>query len=69
MIEPTETETKASLDAFADVLLTIDRESRDDPERVKQAPTQTPVRRLDEARAARRLTLTWRDLEAEGGGA
>jgi glycine dehydrogenase subunit 2 len=69
MIEPTETETKASLDAFADVLLTIDRESKDDPERVKQAPTQTPVRRLDEARAARRLTLTWRDLEAEGGGA
>jgi glycine dehydrogenase subunit 2 len=69
MIEPTETETKQSLDAFADVLLTIDRESREDPERVKQAPTQTPVRRLDEARAARRLTLTWRDLEAEGGGA
>jgi glycine dehydrogenase subunit 2 len=69
MIEPTETETKASLDAFAEVLLTIDRETREDPERVKRAPTETPVRRLDEARAARKLTLTWQDLEAEGGDA
>ena len=67
MIEPTETETKSSLDAYADVLLEIDRESREDPDRVKQAPTQTPVRRLDEARAARKLVLTWRDLEGEGG--
>ena len=67
MIEPTETETKQSLDAFAEALLAIDRESKEDPERVKQAPTKTPVRRLDEARAARKLTLTWRDLEAEGG--
>jgi len=63
MIEPTETETKASLDAFADALLAIDGETMTDPERVKQAPTRTPVRRLDEARAARQLTLTWRDLE------
>ena len=69
MIEPTETETKASLDAFADALLTIDRETKEDPERVKRAPTQTPVKRLDEARAARKLTLTWQDLEAEVGGA
>ena len=68
MIEPTETETKQSLDAFAEVMLQIDRESKEDPERVKQAPTNTPVRRLDEARAARKLTLTWRDLEASGGG-
>src|SRR5205814_2182533 len=44
MVEPTETETKAGLDAYADVLLTIDRESRENPERVKEAPTQTPVR-------------------------
>ena len=66
MVEPTETETKQSLDAFADVMLAIDKETREDPERVKQAPTQTPVRRLDEARAARKLVLTWRDLEAEG---
>jgi glycine dehydrogenase subunit 2 len=69
MIEPTETETKASLDAFADALLTIDRESIEDPAKVKEAPTRTPVRRLDEARAARRLTLTWQDAENDAGGA
>ncbi len=69
MIEPTETETMAGLDAFADALLTIDRETVEDPERVKTAPTRTPVRRLDEARAARQLTLTWRDLEDVVGGA
>ncbi len=67
MVEPTETETKASLDRFADTLLAIDRETMEDPERVKTAPTKTPVRRLDEARAARQLVLTWRDLEAGGG--
>jgi glycine dehydrogenase subunit 2 len=69
MIEPTETETKASLDAFADALLTIDRESIEDPDRLKRAPTTTPVRRLDEGRAARELKLSWQDLEAAGGGA
>jgi glycine dehydrogenase subunit 2 len=69
MIEPTETETKASLDSFADALLAIDRETTEDPGRVKAAPTQTPVRRLDEARAARRLELSWQDTEAHGGAA
>ena len=68
MIEPSETETKASLDSFADALLAIDRETVEDPDRVKSAPTRTPVRRLDEARAARRLELTWQDLEGSGGG-
>lgn len=68
MIEPTETETKASLDAFADALLQIDRESVEEPARVREAPTKTPVRRLDEGRAARKLILTWQDLEAEGAG-
>jgi glycine dehydrogenase subunit 2 len=69
MIEPTETETKASLDRFADALLAIDRETVEDAERVRTAPTKTPVRRLDEARAARQPVLTWRDLEGEGGAA
>jgi len=69
MIEPTETETKASLDSFADALLAIDRETIEDPARVKAAPTRTPVRRLDEARAARRLELSWQDTEAHGGAA
>ncbi|HSQ61085.1 MAG TPA: aminomethyl-transferring glycine dehydrogenase subunit GcvPB [Acidobacteriota bacterium] len=68
MIEPTETETKATLDAFAEAMLTIDRESIEDPETVHRAPTRTPVRRLDEARAARQLVLSWQDLEAGGGG-
>ena len=69
MIEPTETETKASLDGFAEVLLTIDRESKENPERLREAPTKTPVRRLDEARAARQLVLSWQDMEASGGAA
>jgi glycine dehydrogenase subunit 2 len=68
MIEPTETETKAALDAFADVMLAIDRESIEDPETVHRAPTRTPVRRLDEARAARNLVLSWQDLESGHGG-
>ncbi|MGE5175438.1 MAG: aminomethyl-transferring glycine dehydrogenase subunit GcvPB [Hyphomicrobiales bacterium] len=68
MVEPTETETKASLDAFADAMLQIDRETIEDPERLKAAPTRTPVRRLDEGRAARQLVLSWQDLEAAGSG-
>jgi len=67
MIEPTETETKASLDRFADALLAIDRETVEDLERVHAAPTKTPVRRLDEVRAARQPVLTWRELGAGGG--
>ena len=68
MIEPTETETKSALDAFAEAMLAIDRESVEDPESVRRAPTKTPVRRLDEARAARQLVLSWQDLEAGLGG-
>jgi glycine cleavage system P protein (glycine dehydrogenase) subunit 2 len=54
MIEPTETETKETLDRFADSIRTILDEARSDPELVKGAPYETPVRRLDEGRAARR---------------
>ena len=64
MIEPTETETMASLDSFAEAMLTIDRESKEIPDTLRQAPTKTPVRRLDEARAARNLILGWQDLES-----
>ncbi|HET7498556.1 MAG TPA: aminomethyl-transferring glycine dehydrogenase subunit GcvPB [Candidatus Eisenbacteria bacterium] len=67
MVEPTETETKASLDAFAEAMLAIDRESIEAPQKLKDAPTRTPVRRLDEARAARQLVLSWQDAEAAGG--
>ncbi|MBX5476262.1 MAG: aminomethyl-transferring glycine dehydrogenase subunit GcvPB [Clostridia bacterium] len=54
MIEPTETETKETLDDFARALKAIVAEAEENPETLRQAPTRTPVRRLDEAGAARR---------------
>jgi glycine dehydrogenase subunit 2 len=57
LVEPTETETKETLDEFAAVVAAILREAREDPEVARQAPYSTPVRRLDEAAAARRPVL------------
>ncbi|MDX6669076.1 MAG: glycine dehydrogenase subunit 2 [Solirubrobacteraceae bacterium] len=54
LIEPTETETKETLDEFADTIAAILREAREDPEIARNAPYTTPVRRLDEAGAAKR---------------
>jgi glycine cleavage system P protein (glycine dehydrogenase) subunit 2 len=54
MVEPTETETKESLDAFADAVETILAEAESDPEKARNAPYDTPVRRLDEVKATRR---------------
>ena len=54
MVEPTETETKESLDAFAEAVEEILAEAERDPDIAKQAPYTTPVRRLDEVRATRR---------------
>jgi glycine dehydrogenase subunit 2 len=54
MVEPTETETKESLDAFADAVEQILAEGESDPEVARNAPYTTPVRRLDEVRATRR---------------
>src|SRR3954471_2932750 len=54
MIEPTETETKETLDHFAEVVRTILSEAADDPDIARNAPYSTPVRRLDEGGAARR---------------
>ena len=54
LVEPTETETKESLDAFADALEEIFAEAESDPQTLERAPYTTPVRRLDEAAAARR---------------
>jgi glycine dehydrogenase subunit 2 len=54
MVEPTETETKESLDAFADAVEEILEEAKADPQMLRDAPFTTPVRRLDEAAAARR---------------
>jgi glycine dehydrogenase subunit 2 len=57
MIEPTETESKTSLDNFISVMETIHREARENPELVKSAPHITPVGRLDEVKAAKELVL------------
>ncbi|MBA2569781.1 MAG: aminomethyl-transferring glycine dehydrogenase subunit GcvPB, partial [Chloroflexi bacterium] len=62
LIEPTETESLETIDAFAEAMLAIAREARDDPDRVKAAPTSSPVRRLDEASAARHPELRWRPM-------
>jgi glycine dehydrogenase subunit 2 len=53
LIEPTETETKETLDRFAEAVVEILDEAREDPDRARGAPYSTPVRRLDEAQAAR----------------
>jgi glycine dehydrogenase subunit 2 len=62
MIEPTETETKETLDDFIDALLAIDQETMVTPELVTGAPYTTPVSRLDEVLAARKPDLGWKPL-------
>ena len=59
MIEPTETETIETLDGFIEAMVAIAQEAKNDPELVKNAPHTTPVKRLDEARAARKPVLRW----------
>jgi glycine dehydrogenase subunit 2 len=63
MIEPTEAETKETLDAFIQALRDIDREITETPDLVRQAPHTTPVSRLDEARAARQPDLRWKRVK------
>ena len=60
LIEPTETESKQTLDAFVTAMKEILEESYKNPELVRSAPHTTPVRRLDDVRAARELDLAWR---------
>ncbi len=57
LIEPTETETKETLDRFAEIVAAILREAAEDPEIARNAPYSTPVRRLDEAGAAKRPVI------------
>jgi len=59
MIEPTETESKANVERYAEIMVRIAGEARADPEALHQAPTRAPVRRLDEVRAARNPVLRW----------
>jgi glycine dehydrogenase subunit 2 len=60
LIEPTETESRETLDAFVDALSEIVAEARTSPELLKTAPHTMPVRRLDDVRAAREPDLAWK---------
>ncbi len=65
MIEPTESESKETLDAFIGIMRKIAEEAKTQPEVVKGAPHNTPVRRLDDTKAALHPVVTWADLQAE----
>ncbi|PTM58472.1 aminomethyl-transferring glycine dehydrogenase subunit GcvPB [Desmospora activa] len=59
MIEPTETESKETLDRFVEVMIQIAKEAEDNPEVIQEAPHHTVVKRLDEVTAARKPVLRW----------
>jgi glycine cleavage system P protein (glycine dehydrogenase) subunit 2 len=59
LIEPTETESKETLDNFVDALVAIAREAREEGKSFKEAPYTTPVRRLDDVKAARQLDVRY----------
>ncbi len=67
MIEPTETESRETLDAFVAAMETIVAEAKADPDRLSGAPHSARVRRLDETRAARKPVLRWRPVGATPG--
>ncbi len=60
MIEPTETESKETLDEFCDAMIQIAREAESRPQAIHDSPLTTPVRRLDQTRAAREPDLRWK---------
>jgi len=60
MIEPTETESVETLDQFCEAMIAIARETRENPQRLKDAPLSTPVGRLDEVLAARKPDVAWK---------
>jgi glycine dehydrogenase subunit 2 len=64
MVEPTETESKETLDAFADALIRIVEEAKSSPELVKGAPKSMTVSRVDEVKAAREPDLRWTNKES-----
>ena len=66
MVEPTETESKETLDRFAEAMEEIARLAETEPERVAAAPHTTPVGRLDEVRAARSIRVCWDGDEKNG---
>ncbi len=66
MIEPTETESLETIDAFVDALAEILRRAEEDPDYLAGAPYETPVRRLDEVKAARQPVLRYEFPDADG---
>lgn len=62
MIEPTENESKETLDGFIAVMKKIAQEAKENPDLVKTAPHSTPVRRLDDTKAALKQIVTWDEL-------
>lgn len=62
MIEPTETESKDTIDGFIEVMHTIAKEALENPELVKGAPYNTPIGRVDDVLAAKHPILTYRQL-------
>ena len=60
MIEPTESETRETLDRFVEAMLEISNKINSDPDLIRQAPVNTPVSRLDETKANRELDLRWK---------
>ncbi|MDH4299393.1 MAG: aminomethyl-transferring glycine dehydrogenase subunit GcvPB [Dehalococcoidia bacterium] len=67
MIEPTETESKQTLDAFIEAMKEIARDAEENPEVLHSAPHNTPVKRLDDVRAARNPDLRW-EMRSQGVG-
>lgn len=66
MIEPNETESKETLDAFCETMINIAREAKENPDLVKAAPLTTPVRRLDDVKAAREPDVCWGKAQPRG---
>ena len=62
MIEPTESESKETIDAFIEVLRQIAKDAKNNPEEVKTAPHNTPVGRVDDVLAAKHPILTWKQM-------
>ena len=63
MIEPTETESKETIDDFINVMHKIAIEAKEEPHKLKQAPTKTPIRRTDEVFAAKMMIFSYKDYQ------
>lgn len=64
LIEPTETESKAQMDEFVDIMVTLLNEAQTEPDKLRGAPFTLPVRRLDDVKAAKELDLKWKGNKA-----